>query len=573
MQPERLSNISSGITALYCRLSRDDGTEGESNSIGNQKRILKKYAKENGLGNCRFYIDDGYTGTNFNRPGFIKMTEEIERGYISTVIVKDMSRLGRDYLQVGYYTDTYFPDNDVRFIAVNDSIDSMEGENELAPFKNIMNEMYARDISRKIRSAHRIKGSSGEPLSPPPYGYMKDPANPKRWIIDPEASKIVKDIFRWFLEGKGPETIARMLQEQKVLNCTSYWKSKGMNRGGKKALEDPYKWQFSTVRTILERQEYCGDVINFKTYSRSFKKKARIANPPEKQAVFKNVHQAIIDRDTFERVQKLRTWGKHVPQKYGEKSRFFDLLRCGDCGHPLWHHTNPVNKDIHFYSCSNYYKDYRGSCKSRHYIREDAIEQVISMELNKLASFLKHDEEKFAELIEHRTTAEKQAEKKHAEDALRSARARLSKVEELYEKAFEDNADEKIPDEWFLTLTGKYTQEAKELKEAIENYERKLRQLNEKDYQKDAFIAAVRKFMQMKHISGPLLHELIDHIDVYEVHGKGKHRTQHIVIHYRFVGCIEIPAYLGEVEYHSQEMRQGVIIKYVPLLNIKDRTA
>lgn len=223
-----------GITALYCRLSRDDGAEGDSNSVANQNRMLTKYAKENGFGNTRFYVDDGYTGTNFNRPGFQQMLEDIEMGYVSTIIVKDMSRLGRDYLQVGYYTDTYFPDRDIRFIAVNDCVDSNDGENELAPFRNVMNEMYARDISRKVRSSHRLRGNAGEPLSQPPYGYIKSPENKKKWIVDAEAAQVVQDIFRMCLEGKDNETIARILQEQKVLIPMAYWQSKGLREAVRK---------------------------------------------------------------------------------------------------------------------------------------------------------------------------------------------------------------------------------------------------------------------------------------------------------------------------------------------------
>lgn len=260
-----------GLTALYCRLSRDDGAEGDSNSVANQKRLLQKYAKENSLGNTRFYVDDGYTGTNFNRPSFQKMIEDVEMGYVTAVIVKDMSRLGRDYLGVGYYTDTFFPEHNIRFIAVNDCVDSDDGENELAPFRNVMNEMYARDISRKVRSAHRIRGNSGEPLGQLPYGYRKDPLNKKHWIIDPEAAQVVRDIFRMCLEGKGNDTIARILQENGILNCTAYWHEKGIGRGGKKTQPNPYRWKNSTIRKILTQQEYCGDVINFKTYSKSFK--------------------------------------------------------------------------------------------------------------------------------------------------------------------------------------------------------------------------------------------------------------------------------------------------------------
>ena len=303
MQSKKKDNV--GITALYCRLSRDDGTDNDSNSIVNQKKLLQKYAKEHGFSNTHSYVDDGYTGTNFNRPGFQKLLEDIEMGYVSVIIVKDMSRLGRDYLQVGYYTDTYFPDRNIRFIAVNDCVDSADGENELAPFRNVMNEMYARDISRKVRSSHRLRGNAGEPLSQPPYGYLKSPENKKKWIIDPEAAQVVQDIFRMCLEGKGNETIARILQERKVLIPMAYWREKGLGRGGKKAQPNPYKWCKSTIAKILAQQEYCGDVINFKTYSKSFKNKARIPNPEENWAVFKDVHEPIIDRETFEAVQKL----------------------------------------------------------------------------------------------------------------------------------------------------------------------------------------------------------------------------------------------------------------------------
>ncbi len=271
MKSNKKDNI--GITALYCRLSRDDGKECESNSIINQKKLLAEKAKSLKLSNTKYYVDGGYTGTNFNRPGFQQMLEDIEMGYVKTVIVKDLSRLGRDYVSVGNYTDSYFPDRNVRFIAVNDSIDSDEGESEIAPFKNILNEMYARDISKKVRSAYRIRGNSGEPLSRPPYGYIEDPQDKKKWVVDTEAAMVVKSIFKMCLEGKGNETIAHTLQENKVLLPNAYWQSKGMRRGGKKIYDNPYKWVPSTVNRILSQQEYCGDVVNFRTYSKSYKNK------------------------------------------------------------------------------------------------------------------------------------------------------------------------------------------------------------------------------------------------------------------------------------------------------------
>ncbi len=412
-----------GITALYCRLSRDDGTDSESNSIANQKKLLAQKAKEYGLGNTRYYVDDGYTGTNFNRPGFQSMLDDIDMGYVTAVMVKDLSRLGRDYISVGTYTDSYFPDRNVRFIAVNDSIDSDEGESEIAPFKNILNEMYARDISKKVRSSHRLRGNMGEPLSQPPYGYMKSPENKKKWIIDPDAAKIVKRIFKMCLDGKGNETIARILQEEKVLIPMAYWQSKGLNRGGKKTQINPYKWCKTTIAKILAQQEYCGDVINFKTYSKSFKNKKRFQNPEENWKIFKDVHEPIIDRETFETVQlKICKAKRRAPKPYhAEKNIFSDFLYCADCGHKLWFHVNTVNQTIQYFSCSNYEKDYRGTCKTRHYVRADAIEQVVLLELQRLASFLKYDEEAFAELLAKKTNQNILAEQKQTECELQKS--------------------------------------------------------------------------------------------------------------------------------------------------------
>lgn len=553
-----------GITALYCRLSRDDGAEGDSNSVANQKRLLTRYAKENGLGNIRYYVDDGFTGTNFRRPGFQQLLEDIEMGYVSAVIVKDMSRLGRDYLQVGYYTDSYFPDHNIRFIAVNDMVDSNEGENELAPFRNVMNELYARDISRKVRSAHRIRGNSGEPLSQPPYGYMKSPENKKKWIIDPEASKVVQEIFRMALEGKGNETIARILQEQKTLNCTAYWQSKGIGRGGKKTQPKPYKWEKTAVEKILCRQEYCGDIINFKTYSKSFKNKARLENPEENWVIFKNVHEPIIDRETFEQVQKLlgNTKRRAPKQENGEKNMFCDLLYCADCGKKLWYHTNTVNKDIHFFSCSNYAKDYRGSCKSRHYIRADAVEQVVMAELRLLTDCFRYDYDSFAKLLEQKTDSDRVKEQKLTESELQQAIARNEKVAKLYEKLYEDNAEGKVTDEWFMQLSHKYEVERMELKTKVSDLRQKLSELDTAQQNKEQFIRAIQKFMSMETLTTPLLRELIDRIEVHEVEGTGKNRTQRIVIHYRFVGYIELPEDKLNPPVRA-ETRQGVAVQYL----------
>ncbi len=551
-----------GITALYCRLSRDDGAEGDSNSVANQKRMLTKYAKENGFGNTRFYVDDGYTGTNFNRPGFQQMLEDIEMGYVSTIIVKDMSRLGRDYLQVGYYTDTYFPDRNIRFIAVNDCVDSNDGENELAPFRNVMNEMYARDISRKVRSSHRLRGNAGEPLSQPPYGYMKSPENKKKWIVDAEAAQVVQDIFRMCLEGKGNETIARILQEQKVLIPMAYWQSKGLPRGGKKTQPNPYKWGKTTVAKILAQQEYCGDVINFKTYSKSFKNKSRIPNPEENWAVFKNVHEPIIDRETFEAVQKLisKTKRRAPKKENAEKNMFCDLLYCADCGSKLWSHVNTVNKNIQYFSCSNYKTDTRGTCETRHYIRADAIEQVVMLELRRMAQFLQDDEEAFAELLAQKTNKDILKEQKYLEEELCKSVSRNEKISELYEKLYEDNASGKVTDEWFMQLSHKYEVERMELKAKIAELRKRISNIGTMQQNKENFINAIRRFMEMQKLTAPLLRELIDKITVYETEGVGKNRSQRIMIHYKFIGYIEIPECGSN---YKADTRKGVAVEYI----------
>ena len=553
-----------GITALYCRLSRDDGTEGDSNSIANQKKLLAKYAKEHGFSNTRFYVDDGYTGTNFNRPDFQRMLADMDMGYISTVIVKDSSRFGRNYLEVGQYTDYYFPENNIRFIAINDCIDSENGEDELAPFRNVMNEMMARDISRKVRSAHKIRGNAGEPLSQPPYGYMKAPDNKKKWIIDTEAAEVVRRVYRLCIEGKGNETIARTLQEDKVLVPMAYWQSKGLPRGGKKTQADPYKWCKTTIAKMLSQQEYCGDIINFKSTSKSFRNKTRVENPKENWAIFKDVHEPIIDRETWERVQELTKNSKRRKPKSADvkKSIFTNLLYCGDCGHKLWFNINKQNPSIRFYSCSNY-KGLRGTCESTHYVREDSLEQVVKMELFKLATYLDHDETAFAELLEHKTNKDALAERKAAESALAAATARSQELLRLYERVYEDNVNGKVTDDWFMRLSHKYEVEQEELKKQMFDLKNKIERLDTAQNSSGSFIRAIRKFMTMQTLTPIVLQELIDKIEVFPIEGTGKNRTQRLVIHYRFVGCIDLPSIVPKHTY-KLDSRQGVAIEYLP---------
>ena len=552
-----------GITALYCRLSRDDGAEGESNSIANQKKLLAKYAKEHGFLNTKFYVDDGFTGTNFNRPGFQQMLEDMEMGYISTVIVKDSSRFGRNYLEVGQYTDYYFPENNIRYIAINDSVDSDNGEDDFSAFRNVMNEMYARDISRKIRSSHRLRGNSGEPLSPPPYGYMKSPENKKKWVIDPEAAEVVRRIFRLCMEGKGNETIARILQEDEVLVPQAYWQSKGLNRGGKKTQPNPYKWCKTTIAKMLAQQEYCGDVINFKTYSKSFRNKKRIQNPEENWAIFKDVHEPIIDRETFEIVQSyISKTRRRAPKKEnGEKNMFADLLYCADCGSKLWYNINHPNSEIKYFNCSNY-KGSRGTCEKTHYIRVDSIEQVVMAELQCVAQYLIDEEEEFAAILEEKTNNDIASEQKRLKASIAASDARLKEIERLYERVYEDNVNGKVTDDWFMKLTHKYEAETEQTQKNIISMQNELANLEEKRGQKDSFLRAVRRFMEMKTLNPIILKELIEKIEVYHVEGSGKNKTQRIVIHYRFVGCLTIPEWYRKRRV-SLESRSGVEVNFL----------
>lgn len=508
---------------------------------------------------CRYR----YHTSLFNRPGFQQLIDDIEIGLVSAVMVKDLSRLGRDYVSVGNYTDSYFPEHNIRFIAVNDAIDSDEGESEIAPFKNILNEMYARDISKKIRSSHRLRGSMGEPLSQPPYGYMKSPENKKKWIIDPEAATVVKSIFKMCLDGKGNETIARELQENEVLIPMAYWRSKGLNRGGKKTQTNPYKWCKTTIQKILSQQEYCGDIINFKTYSKSFKNKRRIENSKENWAVFKNVNEPIIDRETFETVQKFisKTKRRAPKKENGERSIFNGLIYCGDCHSKMRYHTSTSNKEIHYFTCSDNKVDYRGNCPGRHYVRADALEEVVKLELRRLVEMLEIDESYFAQLLLRKNDEEREKDKKFLESELQKAITRSNTVSQLYEKLYEDNVIGKVSDEWFVELSHKYEKERMDLKAKIADTRHQIEELKNTNSEYGKFISAIRRFMQMDNLTTPLLRELIDHIDIFETEGTGKSRTQRIVIYYRFIGYIEFPNTTKQT--HIADTRKGVAVEYI----------
>ena len=354
------------VTAfLYERLSRDDNLEGESYSIGNQKKLLTKVAKEKGYTNLVHFLDDGSSGVTMDRPGFVEMIQQLEQGRAAAVFVKDLSRLGRNYIEVGRLTEEFFPEHDIRLVAVSDNIDTAEGENELAPIRNLFNEWYARDISKKRRISNKIKGNAGEPMGQPPYGYIKDPNNPKRWIVDDEAAQVVRRIYSMTLEGYGTEQIAAQLEKDEILTPRAYWLKKGIKRPGKGKQQPATKWNSSTVTKILSLQEYCGDILNFKTYSKSYKNKKRLENDRENWVIFKDVHEPIIERSVFEQVQQKRGKIRKRRTNEGEHNMFSGLLVCADCGSNLHFHFNQGNPEIKYFNCSNY-KGNRGSCTSTH---------------------------------------------------------------------------------------------------------------------------------------------------------------------------------------------------------------
>jgi len=547
--------------ALLLRISRDDGEEGESNSIQTQKKLLEKAAKEKGYTEILTFSDDGITGTTMNRPGFQAMIKEIERGYIGAVFVKDLSRLGRNYREVGYYTEEFFPEHDVRFISVSDGVDSAEGEDELAPFRNIMNEWYSKDISKKRRISNKVKGGAGEPLSMPPYGYMKDPENPKRWIIDKDAAPLVRRIFSMTLEGKGVAQIATALNRDGILTPMNYWQSKGLNRGGKKNVERPTQWNASTIYKILSLQEYCGDVINFKTFSKSYKNKRRYINEDANRAVFLNVHDPIIERATWEKVQQMRGSRKRQPKSTAQRSIFSGMLKCSDCGSNLGYHFNQKNRDIKYFNCAN--NNNSCGCTETHYIREDFLEQVVLQEVRRLTSFANCYEEDFVKAIIGHSMKTKASEQSRKQKELDALLTRERELDGLFERIYEDNVSGKITDERFSKMSSKYEQEQGEIAKRIKILRMELKKDAGQLYTADTFLETVRKYTDAQEVTQRMVIELIDHIDVYHAERINGEVTQRVVPHYHCIGAFEVPDWKNIPEIDILlETRKGVALSY-----------
>ena len=554
-----------GTAALCCRLSRDDNMDSESNSIQNQRKILQKAAKDKGYTDTVFFVDDGITGTTMKRPGFQKMLTAIEAGYISAVFVKDLSRLGRNYIEVGKLTEEFFPLHDIRLVAVSDGVDSDEGEDDFTPFKNIMNEYYAKDISKKRRIVNKMKGNAGVPLSPPPYGYIKNPDDPRFWVVEPEAAEVVRRIYRMALEGYGLAETAAQLAADGVVNPTYYWRSRGTSRGGSKSTVEPTKWGHTTVKKILTLQEYCGDVVNFKSYSKSYKMKKRIENPEENRAIFLNVHEAIIDRQTWEKVQALQKGTRRKkPTVTQEPSVFSGLLKCPECGGNLNFHFNQNNHDIKFFSCQNHNSGYR-KCSKTHYIRLDFLEQVVLYEVKRLACFASEYENDFIKAMIGRSAkvAENTALRKQRElDALT---ARDRELDMLFERLYEDNVAGKIDDARFAKMSKRYEQEQGENAKKIKALRLELKKDESKRMDIDDFLETVRRYTDAATITKRMVAELIDHIEVYHAEKQDGVTNQRVVIYYNCIGAFDVPdrRKIPEADI-IMETRKGVALSYAP---------
>ena len=556
------------VTAfIYLRLSRDDNLEGESYSIGNQKKLLTKTAKDLGYTNIVTFTDDGVSGVTMNRPGFNDMMQQLEENRAAALLVKDLSRLGRNYIEVGRLMEEFFPEHNIRLVAVSDNIDTDEGENEMAPIRNLFNEWYARDISKKRRISNKIKGNAGEPLGQPPYGYIKDPDNPKHWIIEEEAASTVCRIFSMTLDGLGPEQIAAQLERDGVLTPRAYWQQRGVKRPGKGDLDRPTKWGKTTIMQMLSIQEYCGDILNFKTYSKSYKNKKRIDNDRENWLVFKDVHEPIIDRVIWEQIQEKRGKIRKRKPKDGERNIFSGLLVCADCGHNLNYHFNQGNHDIKYFNCSNY-RGNRGTCSSTHYIRVDFLEQVVLGEIKRLTKYAVHYEDQFLEAVMGSSQKSAEAEHKRKQKELAAAQARDNELDVLFERIYEDNLAGKLSDDRFAKMSQRYEAEQAELAEKMKLLHREIDKLSSNSVSTDLFLSTVRKYTRAKKLTPRMLNELINRIEVHQAEKINGEWVQRLTIHYNCIGALFIPDTEPlPVPNVTVNTRRGVYVTYEPAQN------
>ena len=529
------------ITALYCRLSRDDDLQGDSNSIKNQKLILQKYAVDNGFENILFFVDDGYSGTTFDRPDWQRLMGLVNEGKIGTIIVKDMSRLGRDYLKVGMYTEMAFPNADVRFIAVNNGVDSAnQMDNDMTPFINIFNEFYAKDTSRKIRAVFKTKGQSGKPLTNhTPYGYKKDPEDKTRWIVDEPAASVVKEIFHLCMQGYGIAQISKILTERGVLNPTAYAIANGKSVPDIRTVSDDTWWTPSTVGVILSRIEYLGHTVNFKTYRKSYKQKKRLEHDPDEWLIFENTHEAIIDQETFNIVKRIRD-GKRRFTPIGEPNKLAGVLYCPDCGRRMSQsRARGLSPKLDYFICSSYRKT-RGSCQ-RHSIRNTVIEQILLEEIRSITAYAREHEREFVELVTKKSQMTIEKRIKEAERELEQAKDRTNKLDRIIQKLYEDNVIGKISDERFLKMSKSYEEEQDEIKIRISELREVIRQETESTRGVDGFLSQVRKYTEITELNAEIIREFVEKIYVHNKEIIDGIESQKITIIWNCIGEFTLP--------------------------------
>ena len=541
-QPNIDAALVEKITALYCRLSRDDELQGDSNSIKNQKAILQKYAEDNGFRNLRFFVDDGYSGTNFDRPDFQRMIAEMGDGNVATIIVKDMSRLGRDYLKVGYYTEVAFPEADVRFIAINNGVDSAnQQDSDFTPFLNIINEWYAKDTSKKIRAVFKAKGESGKPLcTNPPYGYVKDPQDKLHWIIDEDAATVVKEIFHLCMKGLGPTQIATELTKRKIENPAAHGKRNGINVSAQQERDDLFIWRTSTIARILTRQEYLGHTVNFKTKRKSYKQKKQLKNNPSEWQIFRNTHDAIIDEETFKTVQRIRD-GRRKVSRLGDMGILSGMMFCADCDNKLyqvrgkgWEH------DKEYFVCATYRK-VKGGCSS-HQIRNVVVEQLLLQNLQRVTAFARGHEDEFLQLITNNFEKELNKELRDCRKEFDQAKARISKLDTIIQRLYEDNVEGTISDERFMKMSTTYESEQKELNARVTALRYFIDHAKEKSLNAEHFLSLVRKYTDIKELDAEIIREFVEKIIVFKAEKIDGHRVQRIQIIYNCIGAVELPS-------------------------------
>ena len=520
------------ITALYARLSQEAALDGESNSIANQKKILLKYATNNGFPNLTFFIDDGISGVTFDRPGWNEMIRLAEAGKVKMVIVKGISRMGRDYLKVGYYTESFFAERDIRYIAINDGVDSDKGDNDFTPFRNLFNNFYARDTSKKIRAIMRAKGNAGEYLcSNPPYGYVKDPTDKKKWIVDEEAAEIVKRIFDLCVARKGLMQIAKVLTADKVLTVNAYY----AKRDGKPMPDNLYRWSVETIRGILERPEYMGCTVNFKTYSKSHKLKKRLQNALENYRIFPDTQPAIVNRNVFERVQELRA-NKRRPAKQTERQGLFsDLLYCADCGSKLHFATGKnMTPEQDCYRCAMY-KSNPGDC-TMHFIREETLKRFMLRRIFDVTAMFFEDIMSFQKAVYEQRFEEAEKTTKKRKREISQAEKRIAELDRIFKRIYEDDISGAISHERFLKLSAEYEAEQKELTEKVRVGWEMVSTYEQDKADFDSFAAVIRKYVGITELTPTIVNEFVKKIIVHALDKSSGHRRQKIQIIWNFVG-------------------------------------